>query len=87
VSRYVKIIEAVFQRYWKKDTTEFKFERDELKQVCAELKIEVPKNLGDVIYTFRYRKSLPKSILVTQPADRGWLILGDGDARYRFQAD
>lgn len=85
VSRYVKIIEAVFQRYWKKGTTEFKFERDELKQVCAELKIEVPKNLGDVIYTFRYRKSLPKSILATQPADRGWLILGDGDARYRFR--
>jgi hypothetical protein len=84
-SRYVQIIEAVFQRYWKKGKTEFTFERDELQAVCTELKIEVPKNLGDVIYTFRYRKPLPKSILATQPADRGWLILGDGDARYRFR--
>jgi hypothetical protein len=84
-SRYVRIVEAVFQRYWKKGKTEFAFERDELQQVCAELKIEIPKNLGDVIYTFRYRKALPKSILATQPADRGWLILGDGDARYRFR--
>jgi hypothetical protein len=84
-SRYVQIVEAVFQRYWKKGKTEFAFERDELQQVCAELKIEIPKNLGDVIYTFRYRKALPKSILATQPADRGWLILGDGDARYRFR--
>jgi hypothetical protein len=85
VSRYASIIEAVFQRYWKQGKAEFSFERDELIQVCRELTIEVPKNLGDVIYTFRYRKSLPKSILATQPADRGWLILGDGDARYRFR--
>jgi len=49
------------------------------------LQIQVPKNLGDVIYTFRYRKDLPKSIIATQPANRGWLILGDGDARYRFR--
>ncbi len=84
-SRYTKIIEAVFQRYWKKGMTEFSFERDELIQVCRELTIEVPKNLGDLIYTFRYRRNLPKSILATQPADRSWLILGAGDARYRFR--
>jgi hypothetical protein len=85
VSRYVQIIEAVFRRYWKIGKTEFVFERDELEQVCEELKIKRPKNLGDVIYTFRYRRSLPQSILATQPSDRGWLILGDGDARYRFR--
>jgi hypothetical protein len=85
VARYVQIIEAVFQRHWKKGKTEFKFERHELVDVCAELKIKQPKNIGDVIYTFRYRKQLPKSILATQPSDRGWLILGDGDARYRFR--
>src|ERR1035438_5032063 len=84
-ARYTRIIEAIFNRYWKKGKTEFGFERDELIQVCRELKIEVPKNLGDVIYTFRYRRSLPASILATQPANRGWLILGDGDARYRFR--
>lgn len=84
-ARYGRIIEAVFQRYWKKGKTEFSFERDELTQACRELKIEPPKNLGDIIYTFRYRRDLPESILATQPANRGWLILGDGDARYRFR--
>jgi hypothetical protein len=84
-ARYVQIIQAVFQRYWEKGKTEFVFERDELEQVCEELGIKRPKNLGDVIYTFRYRRPLPKSILETQPPDRGWLILGDGDARYRFR--
>jgi hypothetical protein len=85
VSRYARIIEAVFKRYWKEGVSEFSFEREELKQVCRELHIEVPKNIGDVIYTFRYRRALPPSILATQPADRGWLILGHGDARYRFR--
>lgn len=85
LSRYVQIIEAVFKRYWKRGKTEFVFERGELEQVCSELGIKSPKNLGDVIYTFRYRRPLPKSILETQPVDRGWLILGDGDARYRFR--
>lgn len=85
VSRYARIIEAVFQRYWTKGKTEFSFERGDLMQVCRELEIAVPKNLGDIIYTFRYGRSLPKSILATQPAGRAWLILGDGDARYRFR--
>lgn len=85
LSRYAQIIEAVFRRYWKEGKTEFVFGRDELADVCSELKIATVKNLGDVIYTFRYRQALPKSILATQPADRGWLILGDGDARYRFR--
>ena len=84
-SRYVRIIESIFRRYWKRGRTEFVFERDDLERACEELKIQRPKNLGDVIYTFRYRRSLPPSILATQPADRGWLILGDGDARYRFR--
>jgi hypothetical protein len=85
VSRYSAIIEAVFQRSWKKGMTEFRFERDELADVCEQLGIAVPKNLGDIVYTFRYRRNLPEAILATQPANKGWLILGDGDARYRFR--
>lgn len=85
IARYVQIIEAVFHQYWKRGETEFAFERSELERVCNELGIRPPKNLGDVIYTFRYRKTLPKSILQTQPSDKAWIILGDGDARYRFR--
>ncbi|HVB33670.1 MAG TPA: endonuclease [Patescibacteria group bacterium] len=84
-ARYVRIIETIFRQYWKNGKTEFVFERDELAQVCKGLGIAQPKNLGDIIYTFRYRRPLPKFILDTQPANRGWLILGDGDARYRFR--
>lgn len=84
-SAYAKIIEEIFKRYWKKGLTEFRFARADIEEVCEKYAIKKPKNLGDVIYSFRYRRSLPKSILATQPADRGWLILGDGDAQYRFR--
>jgi hypothetical protein len=85
IARYAQIIECVFRRHWRPGLAEFRFTRDELSSVCEELDIKVPKNLGDIIYTFRYRRPLPASILSTQPIDRAWLILGDGDARYRFR--
>lgn len=85
VARYAQIIERIFRQYWRPGRSEFVFERQELAQVCAELNIAPPKNLGDVVYTFRYRRKLPEFVLNTQPRGRGWLILGDGDARYRFR--
>ena len=36
-ARYAQIIQAVFERYWKKGKTEFAFERDELERVCEDL--------------------------------------------------
>lgn len=82
---YSQIITAVFNRHYTAGLTEFTFEREELDNVCKEFGIKKPKNLGDVVYSYRYRKALPASILATQPDDRGWLILGAGDAVYRFR--
>lgn len=82
---YAQIIEEIFKRHWQQGATEFFFDRQEISQVCGQLGLQEPKNLGDVVYTFRYRRPLPDSILATQPPDRGWLILGAGDARYRFR--
>lgn len=82
---YNDIIEDVFFRFFKKGDIEFEFDRDELEASAGRLGVPRPKNLGDIIYTYRYRKFLPKSIWDTQPKDRYWLILGAGDARYRFR--
>lgn len=84
-NRYVAVIEKIFFNHWRKGATEFEFERTEIAGVCEGLGIKIPKNLGDVVYTFRYRRRLPKSILDTQPKDLHWLILGAGAARYRFR--
>lgn len=88
---YVQIIERIFFTHWKRDSLEFEFERGEIESAARHLfdtgktALQKPKNLGDVIYTFRHRKELPLSIRQTQPQDRSWLILGAGDARYRFR--
>ena len=83
-SRYEKILLDIFEQNYN-EQEEFEFERSEITESCKRLGIDPPKNLGDVIYTFRYRRSLPQSILDTQPPGRNWLILGAGDANYRFR--
>lgn len=81
---YRQIILDIFERFYK-GSDDFEFTRDEIEASAIRLGVKVPKNLGDVIYTFRYRQMLPKTILDTQPEDKHWLILGAGDARYRFR--
>lgn len=82
---YKAIIEDIFARFFKPGDVDFEFERDEIAASAARLGVKPPKNLGDVIYAFRYRRQLPQSILDTQPEGLYWLILGAGDARYRFR--
>jgi hypothetical protein len=82
---YVAIIEKIFFDHFKQGRSDFEFERDEIASAATELGVTFPKNLGDVVYTFRYRKRLPERILAAQPKDKHWLILGAGAARYRFR--
>ena len=81
---YQAIIIEIFNRNYK-NGEEFEFSRDEIGEAADRLQIKRPKNFGDVVYTFRYRKPLPKPIIDTQPEGKHWLILGAGDAKYRFR--
>lgn len=85
VSVYEAVMKDIFARLYKPGAEEFEFDREEIGATAARLKLKVPKNLGDVVYSYRYRRDLPKSILDTQPKELHWLILGAGDARYRFR--
>lgn len=84
-SRYKALIEKIFFDHYKKGAAEFEFDREELIASAGALGFPTVKNIGDVIYTFRYRKKLPDKILDTQPKNKHWLIIGAGDARYRFR--
>ncbi|QQG35171.1 MAG: endonuclease [Micavibrio aeruginosavorus] len=84
-NRYSAIIESVFFDHWKKGVTEFEFVRDEIEVAASKLRIELPKNLGDLIYSFRFRVALPEAIRNTQPEGLEWVIEGAGKARYRFR--
>jgi hypothetical protein len=84
-NRYKILIEKIFFDHCKKGKTEFEFARDDIKDKAAELKIALPDNIGDIVYSFRYRTALPQSIIDTQQEGREWVIEGAEKSRYRFK--
>ncbi|MGH9901342.1 MAG: endonuclease, partial [Pyrinomonadaceae bacterium] len=60
------------------------FERKEIETVAQELNINLPKNLGDIVYSFRYRVALPESIRARAAEGKQWLIRPAGRSRYCF---
>ena len=60
------------------------FERDDIVAFAAQLGIEPPRNLGDVVYSFRYRTPLPSSIVDEAPDGQAWIIRSTGQSKYRF---
>lgn len=82
-SRYAAIIERIFESKYAAGANQVDFEREDMVRVAQELGIELPKNLGDLIYSFRYRTALPASILAAG-GDEVWIIRPAGRARYRF---
>lgn len=84
-NRYQAIIAMVFAEHHGDGATEFEFTRDEFVAIAETLKIDLPKNVGDVVYSFRYRNELPESIRNTSSPGLEWIIEGAGRARYRFK--
>ncbi len=84
-NRYQALIEAIFFDHYAEGVSSFEFTRDDIIAKARHLQMKLPRNLGDVIYSVRYRTPLPTTILDTQPQDREWIIEGAGRARYRFK--
>ncbi len=82
--RYSRIIEAIFNKYYKKGATEIVFKRSDINEASEKLGIKLPKNLGDVIYSLRYRAPLPDSIVTKAPKGYEWIIRPAGRARYKL---
>lgn len=84
-NRYSAIIERIFHTHYAPGKSAFDFERVEFEGVAKKLRIMLPKNLGDIIYSFRYRVPLPASILALAPKGSEWIIKSAGRSKYRFQ--
>jgi hypothetical protein len=82
--RYSRILAALFAEKHQPGSTEITFQRDEFNRIAAAFDVVLPKNLGDVVYSFRYRKSLPDSIRQTAPEGYEWVIRPAGRAQYRL---
>ena len=85
-NRYAKIIERVFLSSYKSGEEEILFEREDIVRVAKKLGVKLPKNLGDVIYSFRYRTPLPESVRTRAPKGKEWIIRPAGASKYRFVA-
>lgn len=83
-NRYAALIEKIFFDRFSDGDRLLEFERADIESAAKELEISLPKNLGDVLYSFRFRVPLPDRILVTQPAGMEWLITMAGKGKYRF---
>jgi hypothetical protein len=81
---YTAIIERIFHSKYQAGTREVDFAREELVTAANELKIDLPKNLGDLVYSLRYRAGLPESIQKLAGEGETWIIRPIGRAKYRF---
>ena len=82
---YDAIISRIFSGHYREGLTAFEFNRNELAAAANELGLDDPKNLGDLIYSFRYRKPLPDRIRSTAAGEFEWIIEPAGRAKYRFR--
>lgn len=83
-NRYDILIERVFFDNYKKGDREVLFSRNEFEPVAKELNIKLPKNLGDIIYSYRYRNPLPKKITNLLQGGEEWIIRSVGRGKYQF---
>lgn len=81
---YDSVIADVFHARYAAGATSVMFDRDDLETAAERLGLPRSKNLGDLPYTYRYRKSLPRSVLATAPVGLTWLIRGSGRGKYEF---
>jgi len=84
-NRYELLILTIFRNHYRKGIVDFEFERSELETVARKIGVVLPKNLGDLIYSFRYRRGLPEEILETEATGKEWIIEAAGRAKYRFR--
>lgn len=85
MSKYEQIIEWVFAQNFRTGNVHVPFTRDELVQASSELGIARIKNLGDIPYSFRFRRELPQAIQSTAPENSEWIIVGTGIGEYQFR--
>lgn len=86
-NRYSQLVEKIFFDNYKKGSKRVEFIRSDIEEAAKKLKIALPKNLGDVIYSFRFRTMLPAKIVQLAGKDEEWLIKLAGRSTYCFSLE
>lgn len=83
-NRYGGILVDIFRKHFRRGVTAFEFERSEIEVAATNLAIPLPKNIGDLIYSFRFRSQMPPEIISAAPSGLAWVIELAGHGKYRF---
>lgn len=82
---YPKLIEQLFWNGYREGIRDIPFARDEIVKTAKQLGISrPPANLGDLLYTYRYRANFPESIQNVAPKNESWVIRPSGHGLYAF---
>lgn len=81
---YASIIEEIFFSKFEPGMTRVDFERPDIAAAARARGVPAPSNVGDVVYSARYRQTLPDSIQTTATDGHEWIIRGAGRGRYCF---
>ncbi len=80
-----QLIEKIFVERYRPGMQEVSFTRDDLIAAARDIGANRPKNIGDIVYSLRYRASLPEMIQQEAPSGREWAIFPGGNAVYTLR--
>lgn len=83
-TKYGQLISEVFSAKFRPGMQSVEFTREEIITAAQKLDIGLPKNVGDVVYSFRYRKEMPEIVKESTPEGQDWIIVGKGNGQYSF---
>jgi hypothetical protein len=81
-NKYRAVLEKIFFDRYRAGAEKIEFTRADLREAAEEHNIS---NLGDVLYSIRYRADLPERISATCEPGTTWYIFGTGTGRYVFR--
>jgi hypothetical protein len=83
-NRYQLIAEHVFHKFYREATAVVAFTAIDMKEAADAIGVKRPDNMPDLLYYFRSRAPLPKSITDLAPEGKVWIIRGTGKGTYAF---
>ncbi len=84
-TKYDQVIEWVFKKHYRPGAVRVAFTRPDLVSAHGALNLKRTSNIGDIPYTYRFRRELPTSVRSAAPAGCEWIITAVGTARYEFR--
>jgi hypothetical protein len=83
-NRYRQLMDKIFFDRYRPGLTRVDFLRKDMSEAANALGITLPKNPGDITYSFRFRTTFSDRMRATEPEGLSWRIDLAGRSRYRF---